>query len=77
MLSATLPISTKNDLLGVLGDGDIELLNVYPVISYVTKDGRVHEHVSRQYMPDKKISCELLPILNANDKIALYAVDAV
>lgn len=77
MLSATLPISTKNDLLGVLGDGDIELHNGYPVISYVTKDGRVHEHVSRQYMPDKKISCELLPILNDNDKIALYAVDAV
>ena len=77
MLSATLPISTKNDLLGVLGDGDIELHKGYPVISYVTKDGRVHEHVSRQYMPDKKISCELLPILNDNDKIALYAVDAV
>lgn len=77
MLSATLPISTKNDLLGVLGDGDIELHNGYPVISYVTKNGRVHEHVSRQYMPDKKISCELLPILNDNDKIALYAVDAV
>lgn len=77
MLSATLPISTKNDLLGVLGDGDIELHNGYPVISYVTKDGRVHEHVSRQYMPDKKISCELLPILNDNDKIARYAVDAV
>ena len=77
MLSATLPISTKNDLLGVLGDGDIELHNGYPVISYVTKDGRVHEYVSRQYMPDKKISCELLPILNDNDKIALYAVDAV
>lgn len=77
MLSATLPISTKNDLLGVLGDGDIELHNGYPVISYVTKDGSVHEHVSRQYMPDKKISCELLPILNDNDKIALYAVDAV
>lgn len=77
MLSATLPISTKNDLLGVLGDGDIELHNGYPVISYVTKDGRVHEHVSRQYMPDKKISCELLPILNDNNKIARYAVDAV
>lgn len=77
MLSATLPISTKSDLLGVLGDGNIELHNGYPVISYVTKDGRVHEHVSRQYMPDKKISCELLPILNDNDKIARYAVDAV
>lgn len=77
MLSATLPISTKNDLLGVLGDGDIELHNGYPVISYVTKDGMVHEHVSHQYMPDKKISCELLPILNDNDKIARYAVDAV
>ena len=62
MLSATLPISTKKDLLGVLGDGDIELHNGYPVISYVTKDGMVHEHVSHQYMPDKKISCELLPI---------------
>lgn len=77
MLSATLPISTKKDLLGVLDDGDIELHNGYPVISYVTKDGRVHEHVSRQYMPDKKISCELLPILNDNDKIARYAVDAI
>lgn len=77
MLSATLPISTKKDLLGVLGDGDIELHNGYPVISYVTKDGMVHEHVSHQYMPDKKISCELLPILNDNDKIARYAVDAV
>lgn len=77
MLSATLPISTKNDLLGVLGDGDIELHNGYPVISYVTKDGMVHEHVSHQYMPDKKISCELLPILNDNDKIARYAVDVV
>lgn len=77
MLSATLPISTKKGLLGVLGDGDIELHNGYPVISYVTKDGRVHEHVSRQYMPDKKISCELLPILNDNNKIARYAVDAV
>lgn len=77
MLSATLPISTKKDLLGVLDDGDIELHNGYPVISYVTKDGRVHEHVSHQYMPDKKISCELLPILNDNDKIARYAVDAV
>lgn len=77
MLSATLPISTKNDLLGVLGDGDIELHNGYPVISYVTKDGMVHEHVSHQYMPDKKISCELLPILNDNDKIARYAVDAI
>lgn len=77
MLSATLPISTKNDLLGVLCDGDIELHNGYPMISYVTKDGMVHEHVSHQYMPDKKISCELLPILNDNDKIARYAVDAV
>lgn len=77
MLSATLPISTKKDLLGVLGDGDIELHNGYPVISYVTKDGNVHEHVSHQYMPDKKISCELLPILNDNDKIARYAVDVV
>lgn len=77
MLSATLPISTKNDLLGVLCDGDIELHNGYPMISYVTKDGNVHEHVSHQYMPDKKISCELLPILNDNDKIARYAVDAV
>lgn len=77
MLSATLPISTKKDLLGVLDDGDIELHNGYPVISYVTKDGRVHEHVSHQYMPDKKISCELLPILNDNDKIARYAVDAI
>ena len=77
MLSATLPISTKSDLLGVLGDGNIELHNGYPMISYVTKDGKVHEHVSRQYMPDKKISCELLPILNDNDKIARYAVDAV
>ena len=77
MLSATLPISTKKDLLGVLDDGDIELHNGYPVISYVTKDGRVHEHVSHQYMPDKKISCEVLPILNDNDKIARYAVDAV
>ena len=77
MLSATLPISTKKDLLGVLGDGDIELHNGYPVISYVTKDGMMHEHVSHQYMPDKKISCELLPILNNNDKIARYAVDAV
>ena len=62
MLSATLPISTKNDLLGVLCDGDIELHNGYPMISYVTKDGKTHEHVSHQYMPDKKISCELLPI---------------
>ena len=77
MLSATLPISTKNDLLGVLCDGDIELHNGYPMISYVTKDGKIHEHVSHQYMPDKKISCELLPILNDNDKIARYAVDAV
>ena len=77
MLSATLPISTKNDLLGVLCDGDIELHNGYPMISYVTKDGKTHEHVSHQYMPDKKISCELLPILNDNDKIARYAVDAV
>lgn len=77
MLSATLPISTKNDLLGVLCDGDIELHNGYPMISYVTKDGNVHEHVSHQYMPDKKISCEVLPILNDNDKIARYAVDAV
>ena len=77
MLSATLPISTKNDLLGVLCDGDIELHNGYPMISYVTKDGNVHEHVSHQYMPDKKISCELLPILNDNDKIARYAVDVV
>lgn len=77
MLSATLPISTKSDLLGVLGDGNIELHNGYPMISYVTKDGKVHEHVSHQYMPDKKISCELLPILNDNDKIARYAVDAV
>lgn len=77
MLSATLPISTKNDLLDVLCDGDIELHNGYPMISYVTKDGNVHEHVSHQYMPDKKISCELLPILNDNDKIARYAVDAV
>lgn len=77
MLSATLPISTKNDLLGVLCDGDIKLHNGYPMISYVTKDGMVHEHVSHQYMPDKKISCELLPILNDNDKIARYAVDAV
>lgn len=77
MLSATLPISTKNDLLGVLCDGDIELHNGYPMISYVTKDGNVHEHVSHQYMPDKTISCELLPILNDNDKIARYAVDVV
>ena len=77
MLSATLPISTKKDLLGVLDDGDIELHNGYPMISYVTKDRNVHEHVSHQYMPDKKISCELLPILNDNDKIARYAVDAV
>lgn len=77
MLSATLPISTKKGLLGVLGDGDIELHNGYPMISYVTKDGKTHEHVSHQYMPDKKISCELLPILNDNDKIARYAVDAV
>ena len=77
MLSATLPISTKSDLLGVLGDGNIELHNGYPMISYVTKDGNVHEHVSCQYMPDKKISCALLPILNDNDKIARYAVDAV
>lgn len=77
MLSATLPISTKKDLLGALGNGDIELHNGYPVISYVTKDGMVHEHVSYQYMPDKKISCELLPILNDNDKIARYAADAV
>lgn len=77
MLSATLPISTKSDLLGVLCDGDIELHNGYPMISYVTKDGNVHEHVSCQYMPDKKISCKLLPILNDNDKIARYAVDAV
>lgn len=77
MLSATLPISTKKDLLGVLDDGDIELHNGYPMISYVTKDGMMHEHVSYQYMPDKKISCELLPILNDNDKIARYAVDAV
>lgn len=77
MLSATLPISTKKDLMGVLGDGDIELHNGYPMISYVTKDGKIHEHVSHQYMPDKKISCELLPILNDNDKIARYAVDAV
>lgn len=77
MLSATLPISTKSDLLGVLGDGNIELHNGYPMISYVTKDGKTHEHVSHQYMPDKKISCELLPILNDNDKIARYAVDAV
>lgn len=77
MLSATLPISTKSDLLGVLGDGNIELHNGYPMISYVTKDGKVHEHVSHQYMPDKKISCELLPMLNDNDKIARYAVDAV
>ena len=77
MLSATLPISTKKDLLGVLDDGDIELHNGYPMISYVTKDGKTHEHVSHQYMPDKKISCELLPILNDNDKIARYAVDAV
>lgn len=77
MLSATLPISTKSDLLGVLGDGNIELHNGYPMISYVTKDGKIHEHVSHQYMPDKKISCELLPILNDNDKIARYAVDAV
>ena len=77
MLSATLPISTKSDLLGVLGDGDIELHNGYPMVSYVTKDRMVHEHVSHQYMPDKKISCELLPILNDNNKIARYAVDAV
>ena len=77
MLSATLPISTKSDLLGVLGDGNIELHNGYPMISYVKKDGKTHEHVSHQYMPDKKISCELLPILNDNDKIARYAVDAV
>ena len=77
MLSATLPISTKNDLLGVLCDGDIELHNGYPMISYVTKNGNVHEHVSHQYMPDKKISCEMLPILNDNDKIARYAIDAV
>lgn len=77
MLSATLPISTKKDLLGALGNGDVELHNGYPMISYVTKDGNVHEHVSHQYMPDKKISCELLPILNDNDKIARYAVDAV
>lgn len=77
MLSATLPISTKKDLLGALGNGDVELHNGYPMISYVTKDGMVHEHVSHQYMPDKKISCELLPILNDNDKIARYAVDAV
>ena len=77
MLSATLPISTKKGLLGVVGNRDIELHNGYPVISYVTKDGMVHEHVSHQYMPDKKISCELLPILNDNDKIARYAVDAI
>lgn len=77
MLSATLPISTKKDLFGVLGDEDIELHNGYPMISYVTKDGKIHEHVSHQYMPDKKISCELLPILNDNDKFARYAVDAV
>lgn len=77
MLSATLPISTKSDLLGVLGDGNIELHNGYPMISYVTKYGKTHEHVSHQYMPDKKISCELLPILNDNDKIVRYAVDVV
>ena len=77
MLSATLPISTKKGLLGVVGNRDMELHNGYPMISYVTKDGDVYEQVSNQYMPDKKISCELLPILNDNDKIARYAVDAV
>lgn len=77
MLSATLPISTKKGLLGVVGNRDMELHNGYPMISYVTKDGDVYEQVSNQYMPDKKISCKLLPILNDNDKIARYAVDVV
>lgn len=77
MLSATLPISTKKCLLGVVGNRDMELHNGYPMISYVTKDGDVYEQVSNQYMPDKKISCKLLPILNNNDEIARYAVDAV
>lgn len=77
MLSATLPISTKKGLLGVVGNRDMELHNGYPMISYVTKDGDVYEQVSNQYMPDKKISCKLLPILNNNDEIARYAVDAV
>lgn len=77
MLSATLPISTKKGLLGVVGNRDMELHNGYSMISYVTKDGDVYEQVSNQYMPDKKISCKLLPILNNNDEIARYAVDAV
>lgn len=78
LLSATLPISTKKNLFATAtGMKNIDAHDGYPMISYVTKDNIFHEQISKSHEEDRKIDCELLPILNQHDEIAKHAVYSV
>lgn len=78
LLSATLPVKTKRLLFSrVFGKDDIEPGSGYPLITYIDANGNYHEKVSESHEPDRKIKCELLPILKEPDKIAENAIQNI
>lgn len=74
MLSATLPVSTKQRIFTAVTNKDITTSPEYPMISYVTTNNEFYECVSQSHEEDRSIKCNLLPILNNETEIAKEAI---
>lgn len=74
LLSATLPLQTKEKLFSSITGKKEEIHDGYPLISYVTSDNAFHEIRSNLSEPDKVIQCDFLPYLNNPEKISMQAV---
>lgn len=77
LLSATLPAITKKQLFMCYGVTELCENNAYPLISYITDDGRLHQKASVSYEKEKKITCEMLPFLDNTQKVAETALSNV
>lgn len=74
LLSATLPLQTKEKLFSSITGKKEEIHDGYPLISYVTSDNAFHEIRSNLSEPDKVIQFDFLPYLNNPEKISMQAV---
>lgn len=77
LLSATLPVTTKEKLFSSITGNNVEVHNGYPLISYITEDDVFHEVQSTSSEPDKEIRCELLSYLKNASLIAKQALKNV
>ena len=74
MLSATLPVSTKQRIFTTITNKNISVSPGYPMISYVTTNNEFYECTSQSHEEDRSVKCNLLPILDNETEIAKEAI---